>query len=94
MSQLIIDTLQNNSIKLNIQGNDIFIEQNEFLYFNYLLEKVENFFNDKDNKNKNVLLKIPGTGKFEKLNHLDFINIQNQVKSKIERYEKEYNSIF
>ena len=91
MENLILDTTANNNITLKLKDLDISINQNEFWYFNYMLEEVNLFFKSYDNKNKIISLKIPGTGKFEKVNYSDFINIYNQVKLKVSEYIQDYS---
>ena len=91
MANLILDTTINNGVILNLKNSNISINQSEFWYFNYMLEEVSLFFKSSENKSKIISLKIPGTGRFEKLNYSDFNNIYNQVKSKVAHYQKEYS---
>ncbi len=91
MENLILDKTANNNITLKLKDLDISINQNEFWYFNYMLEEVNLFFKSYDNKNKIISLKIPGTGKFQKVNYSDFINIYNQVKLKVSEYIQDYS---
>ena len=64
------------------------ININELWYFKRLLELVKNFYNKEDNFNKIILLKIPGTGEFLKIQKNDFININEIINYEIESYKK------
>ena len=90
MANLILDTTINNGIILNLKNSNISINQSEFWYFNYMLEEVNLFFKSSENKSKIISLKIPGTGRFEKLDYSNFIKLYNQVKLKISEYTQDY----
>tara|TARA_B100000686_G_scaffold350827_1_gene447872 strand:- start:73 stop:339 length:267 start_codon:yes stop_codon:yes gene_type:complete len=78
--------MYNQSIKINCSNYNIKININELWYFNKLIESVENFYKQKCNQNKNVLLKIPGSGKFIKLNKKEFFEINKSLKMRIDRF--------
>ena len=60
-----------NSNKVNIKINDEYfcLHQNEFWYFKNMLNDIIQYYKTNNNKLKNVIIKIPGTGKYKVINH-------------------------
>ena len=59
-----------NSNKVNIKINDEYfcIHQNEFWYFKNMLNDIIQYYKTHNNKLKNVIIKVPGTGKYKIIN--------------------------
>ena len=77
------------SIPIIINREEFLINQNEFWYFNKLLEKVDEYYNFPSNSEQSIMLKIPGTGKFKIVDRITFEDISLQVKEKISDYIEE-----
>ena len=74
------------SIPIIINREKFLINQNEFWYFNKLLEKVDEYYNFPFNSEQSIMLKIPGTGKFKIVDRATFEDLSLQVKEKINNY--------
>ena len=81
--------MNNKFISINIQNEKINIQQNEFWYFKNMLNQISNYYNLKENKINSVLLKIPGTGKFIKINYKIFSNLIIEVNSIVKKFKNE-----
>ena len=80
----------NKIIRLKICSKSFKIKLNEFWYFNHLIKNVEYFFSKNENYNKLILLKIPGTGRFIRINKNEFNKVKKDVLRTISDYEKNY----
>ena len=65
------------------------IEQNEFWYFRFLLINISDYYKIKDNQGKAILLKIPGTKIFKRINYSIFRQVIKQVDDLIATYKRE-----
>ena len=54
-----------------------------------MLNQISNYYNLKENKINSVLLKIPGTGKFIKINYKIFSNLIIEVNSIVKKFKNE-----
>lgn len=79
-----------NSKNIRLAYN-IKIKLNEFWYFKRLVDSVHYFYKDSNNIDKTVLLKIPGTGKFVKLDKIKFLNINSSVSKELKIFKNNYN---
>jgi len=77
------------NIKLNINSESFTISQSEFWYFRTMLKKINNFYETSNNHSKAIMLKIPGTGKFRKINYRLYNAIEKQVNQIVESYTRE-----
>ena len=57
-------------VPIIVNGEVFTIEQNEFWYLSKLLKNISYYYKTKNNKKKFILLKIPGTGEFRKINYV------------------------
>tara|TARA_Y100001935_G_scaffold229001_1_gene208380 strand:+ start:1455 stop:1715 length:261 start_codon:yes stop_codon:yes gene_type:complete len=71
-------------IQIRIKSNKYNLEYNEFWYFKFFLKNIDFYF--KNNQNSNVLIKIPGTKKFDILNQSTFRRLKNQINNKVNNY--------
>ena len=85
--------MNNKFISINIQNEKINIQQNEFWYFKNMLNQISNYYDLKENKTNSVLLKIPGTGKFIKINYKIFSNLIQQINSIVKKFKNELDFI-
>ena len=83
----------NKFISINIQNEKINIQQNEFWYFKNLLNQIANYYDLKENKTNSVLLKIPGTRKFKRINHSTFCDLIMQINYIIKKFKNELDFI-
>ena len=79
-----------NSKNIRLAYN-IKIKLNEFWYFKRLVDSVHYFYKDSNNIDKTVLLKIPGTGKFVKLDKNKFLKINSSVSKELKIFKNNYN---
>jgi len=75
-------------IPIDINDETFLIKYNEFWYFRVLLKKISIYYNIRENKKKWILLKIPGTGQFRKINYYIYSHIMNQINEIINIYLK------
>ena len=78
------------NIVIDYKTDSFKIDLNEFWYFKRLIESVKYFYSKTNNSNKTILLKIPGTGEFIKINKDDFLRIHKSVKNKIDIYNNRF----
>ena len=83
----------NKFISINIQNEKINIQQNQFWYIKNMLNQIANYYDLKENKTNSVLLKIPGTGEFKRINHSTFCNLIMQINSIIKKFKNELDFI-
>ena len=77
------------NVKLNINAESFMISQSDFWYFRTMLKKINNFYEASNNHSKSIMLKIPGTGKFKKINYAIYNKIAKQVNQIVESYTRE-----
>tara|TARA_Y100000590_G_C15661838_1_gene992983 strand:- start:1218 stop:1475 length:258 start_codon:yes stop_codon:yes gene_type:complete len=85
--------MHNKFIAININNEKINIQQNEFWYFKNMLNEISNYYDLNENRTNSILLKIPGTGKFKKINHEIFCNLNMQINSIIKKFKNELDFI-
>ena len=76
-------------VSIKIDKEKFIIEQNEFWYFRFILNKISDYYEIKDNQSKTILLKIPGTKIFKKINYSIFRQVIKQVDDLIATYKRE-----
>jgi len=81
---------RNYKIEIQIETKKYNLDQNEFWYFKFFLDQINSFYQKNRNKEKNILIKIPGTKKFSLVNRMIFKKLYNDVKNKISFYKKTY----
>lgn len=81
-----------NSNKVNIKIDDeyFYIQQNEFWYFKSMLNDIIQYYKTNNNKLKNVIIKVPGTGKYKIINYQVLNNIIQQINKIFNSYKIEY----
>tara|TARA_B100001029_G_C15014723_1_gene426559 strand:- start:403 stop:660 length:258 start_codon:yes stop_codon:yes gene_type:complete len=81
-----------NSNKVNIKIDDeyFYIQQNEFWYFKNMLNDIIQYYKTNNNKLKNVIIKVPGTGKYKIINYQVLNNIIQQINKIFNSYKIEY----
>ena len=80
-----------NNIVIDYKRDSFEIDLNEFWYFRRLIEYVKYFYSKTNNFNKTILLKIPGSGEFIKINKDDFLRIHESVENKIDIYNNKFS---
>ena len=80
----------NYKINIQIQSNKYELNQSDFWYFKFFLDNVNSFFKKFENKEKKILIKIPGTKKFRLINRLVFKKLYKDIKIKIALYKEAY----
>ena len=81
---------KNHSIKLKFSDESILISQSDFWYFKKLLNNISYYFKLNQNKNKNILIKVPGSGKYKCINIYSFNNIKEQMERHLTKYKQDY----
>ena len=76
-------------VSITIDKEKFIIEQNEFWYFRFLLINISDYYKIKDNQGKAILLKIPGTKIFKRINYSIFRRVIKQVDNLIATYKRE-----
>tara|TARA_B100001123_G_C14425909_1_gene676602 strand:+ start:153 stop:413 length:261 start_codon:yes stop_codon:yes gene_type:complete len=76
-------------VTIVIDKEKFIIEQNEFWYFRFLLIDISDYYKIKDNQGKAILLKIPGTKIFKRINYSIFRQVIKQVDDLIATYKRE-----
>ena len=79
-----------NHIQLNFTDESILLSQSDFWYFKNLLNKISYYFSSNQNKTNNVLVKIPGSGKYKCVNISSFNNIKDQMEYHLNKYRDNY----
>ena len=80
-----------NKIQIKIKSKKYNLNQNEFWYFKFFLDKINNFYRKQFNKEKRILIKIPGTKKFSIVDKSSFKKLYQDIQSKISYYKDTYN---
>ncbi|MBH49173.1 MAG: hypothetical protein CMG69_00255 [Candidatus Marinimicrobia bacterium] len=57
------------NITIKIDGSSIALKQNEFWYFKKRLEEIDYFFKSSTDKSKSILINIPPTSLYIKVNY-------------------------
>tara|TARA_Y100001970_G_scaffold1076_1_gene1244 strand:+ start:181 stop:444 length:264 start_codon:yes stop_codon:yes gene_type:complete len=78
-------------IQIKIKSKKYNLNQNEFWYFSFFLNKINNFYKIRFNKEKKILIKIPGTKKFSLIDKSSFKKLYQDIQSKISCYKDKYN---
>ena len=79
------------NIIIDYKKDSFEIDLNEFWYFRRLIESVKYFYSQASNSNKNILLKIPGSGEFIRINKDDFLRIHKSVENEIDVYNNRFS---
>ena len=66
------------------------LNQSDFWYFKFYLDKINSFYNQKQNRKKNILIKIPGTKTFRLVNRMIFKKLYKDINEKINFYKEVY----
>jgi len=80
----------NYKINIQIQSNKYELNQSDFWYFKFFLDNINSFYNQIENKEKKILIKIPGTKKFRLIDRLIFKKLYKDIKIKINFYKEAY----
>ena len=80
----------NYKINIQIQSNKYELNQSDFWYFKFFLDNVNSFYKQFENKEKKILIKIPGTKKFRLINRLVFKKLYKDINMKIALYKEAY----
>ena len=75
-----------NKIQIKIKSKKYNLNQNEFWYFKFFLDKINNFYRKQFNKEKRILIKIPGTKKFSLVDKSSFKKLYQDIQSKRVRH--------
>ena len=76
-------------VSVKINDEYFYIKQNEFWYFINMLKKVSNYFKQDNHQSNDILIKIPGTGEYRKINYIMFNNLKNQLEQIFQQYKLE-----
>tara|TARA_B100001741_G_C16521469_1_gene584959 strand:+ start:735 stop:956 length:222 start_codon:yes stop_codon:yes gene_type:complete len=66
------------------------LNQSDFWYFKFYLDKINSFYNQEQNREKNILIKIPGTKTFRLVNRMIFKKLYKDINGKINFYKEVY----
>ena len=78
-----------NSVVIKIDNESVIFQQNEFWYFSKMIKNIYEDYDTQLNHTKNILIKIPGSGKFKKVNFASIKKIMKQIKVIIDSYTDE-----
>ena len=77
------------TVHIEINNSTIRLQLNESWYFYHYLKNISNFYNNKNNESKKVMIVFPGTQLHVCASKKDFNDISRQVESHLEIYDKE-----
>ena len=81
---------RNYKIQIYIQSKMYHLNQSDFWYFKFYLDKINSFYNQEQNRKKNILIKIPGTKTFRLVNRMIFKKLYKDINEKINFYKEVY----
>ena len=81
---------RNYKIQNYIQSKMYHLNQSDFWYFKFYLDKINSFYNQEQNRKKNILIKIPGTKTFRLVNRMIFKKLYKDINEKINFYKEVY----
>ena len=79
----------NNRVRIEIEHEIIYLNQNEFWYFKNRLVEIDHYYKYHLHRSQSILVKIPGTKTFKKINYNIYKSVANQINKIISNFKND-----